>query len=70
MFSWFSRPVRLRTSLLAVQSYLPLIETEVLRGTDMKAIFKAILTTTAFALTLGVGAASLSTVAHAYVLVG
>ena len=36
----------------------------------MKAIFKAILTTTAFALTLGVGAASLSTVAHAYVLVG
>lgn len=36
----------------------------------MKTFFKAILTTTAFALVLGVSAASLSTVAHAYAFGG
>jgi hypothetical protein len=43
---------------------------EVLRGTTMKAIFKAILTTTAFALALSVGVASLSTTAQAYAYFG
>jgi hypothetical protein len=43
---------------------------EVLRGTTMKAFFKAILTTTAFALALSVSLASLSTAAQAYAYFG
>jgi hypothetical protein len=43
---------------------------EVLRGTKMKAFFKAILTTTAFALALSVTLASLSTAAQAYAYFG
>ena len=42
----------------------------VLRGTKMKTFFKAILTTTAFALALSVSLASLSTAAQAYAYFG
>ena len=62
--------MRPRTFTLTAAGYPPLIETEVLRGTDMKQVIKAILTTTSFALALSISLASLSTAAQAYAYFG